>query len=630
MNMKGYLKKIYNLLAKYRFLVFLLADAFIFASSAYLSFFIRFEGIIPGRYIESIIMLSVINILICLPVFYWQKLYWFTWAYVSVQELVMLLRATAYSFLLALAALFFLREYPLFSGFPRSTIFISYFFIFIFCGGIRFAKRAYLSFFRRNGAIKTGSRTLIVGAGDAGEQLLRSILAKQDGAYLPIGFVDDNSAKFGNLIHGIKVFGPVENLPEIVKSQAADSIIIALPSAGSKTIKRAVELSRKSGIKNLRVLPSITELIDGQISIANVREVEVEDLLEREPVELDTASIESFVKGKKILITGGAGSIGSELCRQVAKFSPGLLLIIDQDETGIFNISKELKKNFPDLNIVSLVADIADKAKVNKIFYEFKPAIVFHAAAYKHVPLMEEQPDEAVKNNIFGTKIAGEAALENGAEKFIMISTDKAVNPTSVMGASKRICEMVCQSLNGKNSTKFISLRFGNVLNSRGSVIPIFREQIRRGGPVEVTHRDMQRYFMLTSEACLLVMQAGAMGEGGEVFVLDMGKPVKILDLAREMIRLSGFEPDKQIPIVYIGMRPGEKIIEETLTKAEEGTLATKNQKIFVAKLAPADEKKMAEILSGLETAAKDRDFKKISAIFKTAIPSYDPNSFKS
>jgi FlaA1/EpsC-like NDP-sugar epimerase len=624
------LKKIRQAAAQYRVSVFMLSDAFIIVLSAYLAFLVRFEGAVPARYLQSIIMLAAVNILIYLPVFYRQKLYWFTWAYVSVQELVLLLRATAYSFLLSLVALFLLRDYPLFSGFPRSTIFISYFFIFIFCGGIRFAKRAYLSFFRRNGAIKTGSRTLIVGAGDAGEQLLRSILAKHDGAYLPVGFVDDNAAKLGNLIHGVKVFGPVENLPEIAKAQAAESIIVALPSAGSKAIKRAVELSRKSGVKNLKVLPSITELIDGQITIANIREVEVEDLLEREPVELDTAAIGSFVKGKKILITGGAGSIGSELCRQVAKFSPSLLLIVDQDETGIFNISKELKKNFSDLNIVSFVADITDKTKVNKIFSQYQPAVVFHAAAYKHVPLMEEQPDEAVKNNIFGTKTVGEAALENKAEKFIMISTDKAVNPTSVMGASKRICEMVCQMLNGRNSTKFISLRFGNVLNSRGSVIPIFREQIRRGGPVEVTHKDMQRYFMLTSEACLLVMQAGAMGEGGEVFVLDMGKPVKILDLAREMIRLSGFEPDKQIPIVYVGMRPGEKIIEETLTKAEEGTCATKNQKIFVAKLAPADEKKMAEIIAGLEFAAKDRDFKKIIAIFKTAIPSYDPNSFKS
>jgi FlaA1/EpsC-like NDP-sugar epimerase len=623
-------KKIRIAAARHKMLLFMVADIAIILLSVCLAFLIRFEGAVSARYAESIVMLSIINILICLPIFYWQKLYSFTWAYVSVQELVMLLRATVFSFLVTLAALFLLRDYRLFSGFPRSTIFIAYFFIFLICGGIRFAKRAYLSFSRRNDAMEGKSRTLIVGAGDAGEQLLRSILAKQDSAYLPVGFVDDNLTKLGNLIHGVKVSGSVENLPEIVKNLAAKSIIIALPSAGSKSIKRAVELSRKAGVKNLKVLPSITELIDGQISIANVREVEVEDLLEREPVELDTVSIELSVKGKKILITGGAGSIGSELCRQVAKFSPSLLAIIDQDETGIFHISQELKKNFPGLNIVSLVADITDKAKVYKIFGEFKPAVVFHAAAYKHVPLMEEQPDEAVKNNIFGTKIIGEAAVDYKAEKFIMISTDKAVNPTSIMGASKRICEMVCQMLNEKNSTKFVSVRFGNVLNSRGSVIPIFREQIRRGGPVEVTHRDMQRYFMLTSEACLLVMQAGAMGEGGEVFVLDMGKPVKILDLAREMIRLSGFEPDKQIPIVYVGIRPGEKIIEETLTKAEEGTRATKNQKIFVAKLALADEKKIAEILAGLETAAQERDFKKIAEIFKIAIPSYDPTSFKS
>lgn len=625
--MKVMMKKFYNFLTEHRFWAFWIADIFIFIFSAYLAFLIRFEGIIPARYFHSIIMLAVVNILICLPVFLYQKLYRFTWAFVSIQEMVMLLRAIFYSFSITLLILFLLRDYPLFSGFPRSTIFISYFFIFVFCSGVRLFKRAYLLFFQKNRKIEYGQRTLIIGAGDAGEQILRSIMSRQDSNYLPVGFLDDNRAKTGNLIHGVKVLGAIADMPKIISRYDITEIIIALPSAGSKTIKHAVELGRGAGLKKIKVIPPIFEFINGMVSMNSIHEVDVEDLLERDPVTLDTFAINNFIQGKSILITGAAGSIGSELCRQVAKFSPNLLIIIDQDETGIFNISRELKKNFTSLRIESYIADITDKAKMGKIFSQSKPNVVFHAAAYKHVPLMEDQPDEAVKNNIFGTKCVGEAALENKVEKFIMISTDKAVNPTSIMGASKRICEMVCQVLNGENSTKFISVRFGNVLNSRGSVIPAFREQIAHGGPVEVTHKDMERYFMLTSEACLLVMQAGAMGEGGEVFVLDMGKPVKILDLAHEMIRLSGFIPDKQIPVVYIGVRPGEKLIEETLTQAEEGTLSTKNQKIFVARLGPVDKEKFGGTLKHLESAARDRDFQRIITIFKIAIPSYGKQS---
>ena len=329
-----------------------------------------------------------------------------------------------------------------------------------------------------------------------------------------------------------------------------------------------------------------------------------------------------FIQNKKILVTGAAGSIGSELCRQIVEFNPSFLLVLDQDETGIFNISQELKEKFPKLSFVSLVADIRDETKIKQIFEEFSPNIVFHAAAYKHVPLMEEQPDEAVKNNIFGTKVVAENALNNKAEKFIFISTDKAVNPNSVMGATKRAGEMICQTLNQKNSTKFISVRFGNVLASRGSVIPIFLEQIKKGGPLTITHPDMRRYFMVTSEACLLVMQAGTMGQGGEVFVLDMGNAIKILDLAKELIRLSGLEPDKDIPIVYTEPRPGEKLFEEILT-AEEGTIATQNQKIFIAKLSNVNNNELNQELEKLEGAAQDGDNGEIIKILKELVPNY-------
>jgi len=359
--------------------------------------------------------------------------------------------------------------------------------------------------------------------------------------------------------------------------------------------------------------------------------------LGREPVVPDQKLIENFIQGKKVLVTGAAGSIGSELCRQIVRFKPSMLLLLDQDETGVFNISEELKYKFLDtravakgekedlssLTIKSFIADIRDKEKIEQIFKNTLPNIVFHAAAYKHVPLMEEHPDEAVKNNIFGTKIIAEDALKSEVEKFIFISTDKAVNPTSVMGASKRIGEMICQNLNQKNNTKFISVRFGNVADSRGSVIPIFKEKIKKRETIEITHPDMERYFMTIPEACLLVLQAGAMGQGGEVFVLDMGDPVKIFDLAIELVKLSGLRPDIDIPIVYTEPRPGEKFFEEILT-AEEGTIATQNEKIFKAKLSDVNENKLNSGLGALKTAI---DKEAIIKVLKELIPTYKPNN---
>ena len=332
--------------------------------------------------------------------------------------------------------------------------------------------------------------------------------------------------------------------------------------------------------------------------------------------------IKGFIKGKIILITGAAGSIGSELCLQAAEFKPSSLLILDQDETGIFNISGEIKDKFPNLKVVSLIADIQDEAKIDRIFNTLKPNIVFHAAAYKHVPLMEEHPDEAIKNNIFGTKTVAENALKYRVENFIFISTDKSVNPTSVMGATKRVGETLCQALNQKNHTKFISVRFGNVLGSRGSVIPIFQEQINKGGPIKITDEKMKRYFMTTPEACLLVMTAGAMGQGGEVFVLDMGDPVKIIDLAKELIKRSGFKPEEEICIEYTEARPGEKFFEEILT-AEEGTVATQNQKIFMAKLFNIDQEKLNSELEKLKKAAYNGEKENIIKILKELIPTY-------
>ncbi len=596
-----FIKQFFRKTVLTRIIFFIASDCILVAFSVWLAFFLRFDFNIPSQYFPFIYRMIGLAIIFIIPVFYFQKLYSFSWSYVSTSELISLFKATTIAFIFLSIAIFLSYYFPHFINFPRSTIFVSYFLVFIFCGALRFSKRIHLRISGQN-RMSEREKTLIVGAGDAGEQILRSMLFSANNSYAPIGFVDDNEIKQNISIHGFKVLGKIQDIPKIVRKYQIEQLIIALPSAGGKTIKSAVEIGKKAGIKKIKITPSITEIINGQVSFKNLKDVEVEDLLSREQVLLNTKEIENFIKNKVILITGAAGSIGSELSRQVSKFKPSLLLLIDQDETGIFNISEELKDIFPFLNIKSIIADTCDEEKIKKVFKEFQPKIIFHAAAYKHVPLMEENPDEAIKNNVFGTKNVVRAAVSNDTEKFIFISTDKAVNPSSVMGATKRIGEMLCQSFNQKNHTKFISVRFGNVLNSRGSVIPIFREQIKRGGPVEVTHPDMKRYFMLTSEACLLVMQAGAMGEGGEVFVLDMGKPIKILELAKEMIKLSGLVLDKDIAIVFTGIRPGEKLFEEILT-AEEGTIATKSKKIFMTKLSDMDEAIFENKLNNLKNS---------------------------
>ncbi len=585
---------------------FVAGDVFSVFVAVWLAFLFRFDFSVPSQYFSFIYIMIGLSIVFILPVFYFQKLYSFSWSYVSTDELISLLKAVTIAGVFLSIAIFVSYYFPHFINFPRSTIFISYLLIFVFCGALRFSKRIYLRIMGQQ-RMPEKERTLIVGAGDPGEQILRSIISSNKSHYYPVGFVDDNPIKKGVLIHGIKVLGKISDIAELVEHYQIRQLIIALPSVSRRKIKEAVELGKKSGVKKIKIAPPLYETIQGQVSFKNLKDVEVEDLLGREQVTLDLKQIESFIKGRAILVTGAAGSIGSELSEQIARFKPGLLILLDQDETGIFTTSGILKNKYPDTNIQSLVADVQDRQKIEAVFATYKPAIVFHAAAYKHVPLMEQQPDEAIKNNIFGTRVLLDASIAHGVEKFVFISTDKAVNPTSVMGVTKRIGEMMCQVYNQKNATKFISVRFGNVLNSRGSVIPIFKEQIKRGGPVEVTHPDMKRYFMLTSEACLLVMQAGAMGHGGEVFVLDMGKPIQILDLAKEMIRLSGFVPDKDIAIIFTGMRPGEKLFEEMLT-AEEGTLATQNQKIFMAKISQVNVADMNRVLDDLAKMVYQKD----------------------
>lgn len=605
------LKTIFSRSSVQRRVFFLVGDIVLSFAAVSAAFLLRFDGSIPGQHVPHLLLLGLLAPVFVVFVFDRFRIYHLQWSFVGIGDVLNILKAVTAVFAILGLLIFLFRDsplaHPLLKGFPRSTLFISYFLTFLFLSGFRLSKRIFLQFFSQRYS-KGAIRVLIVGAGGAGEQIARSMLTSSLRSYVPAGFIDDNPAKIGSVLHGIRVLGAIEDIPRLVESYQFEEMIIALPSAGSGPIKKAVDKGREAGLTKIKIVPSLAELIKGEASLAVLREVQVEDLLGREPFSLDPSSLEVFLKNKTVLITGAAGSIGSELSHQVARFFPSKLVLVDQDETGIFNILRSINAHFPELQAQVYIANIRDKEKMEQIFGSTTPDVVFHAAAYKHVPLLEEHLDEAVKNNVFGTEIAARAALRHGAEKFIFISTDKAVNPSSVMGMTKRIGEMMCQAFNQEGRTKFISVRFGNVLESRGSVIPIFKEQIAKRGPVRVTHPDMKRYFMMNSEACLLVMQAGAMGQGGEVFVLDMGEAVSIVDLAKEMIRLSGFEPDRDIPIVFTGIRPGEKLFENILT-AEEGTAATRHQKIFTAKLAQVDKATFLRNLEALgEKVQKKRE----------------------
>jgi len=601
-----------------RTLLMLAGDAVLIALALYLSFFARFEGQIPDQWLGNLGAFLGVALAIKLLVFYLFGLYRMSWAYVSFSELVSVFKAVSTSSIL-LGTLYFLLQGEGWS-FPRSILILDYFLTLFLIGGVRSAKRIYTGWF--GGVSGRGRRALIVGAGDAGEQVLRAMLSEKRSRYLPVGFVDDDEAKQGMSIHGVRVLGRREEIPKLVRDYGVEELLIAMPSAPPQVIRETVGLGRRAGLRQIRVLPGLHELISGRIGLADLREVRIEDLLGREPVNIDTREIEGFLKGKVVLVTGAAGSIGSELCRQIARFSPERLLALDQDESRLFELEGELKGSLSALALEIMVADIRDPQRIEGVFAQHRPQVVFHAAAYKHVPLMEAHPAEAVKTNVFGTLTLAEAALRCRSEKFVLISTDKAVNPTSVMGATKRLAEMIVQALGGRGETRFIAVRFGNVLGSRGSVIPLFQEQIRRGGPVTVTHEEMKRYFMITSEAVMLVLQAGAMGQGGEVFVLDMGDPVRIIDLARELIRLSGYEPDVEIPIVYTGPRPGEKLHEELLT-AEEGAEATRHKQIYVARLSDLpDEAWLRERLDKLKQVTERQE---IVELLRQLVPTYEP-----
>ena len=462
---------------------------------------------------------------------------------------------------------------------------------------------------------------LIVGAGAAGEIVAEVLSKNPKKEFKPVGFVDDDPTKQKQSIWGLPVLGAREDIPTLVKRECIKEIIIAIPSASGIVISEIIEICHKTKAR-LKILPGFYNLITGKIQTDRIRDVEVDDLLGREPVCLDIDEIAGYLTGKRVLVTGAGGSIGSEICRQIAKFNPEKLILLGRGENSIYEIDTELKELYPDLARKAEIGDIKDRERMNRIFDLYRPEVVFHAAAHKHVPFMEQCPDEAVKNNIIGTRNTAESAYRAGTGIFVLISTDKAVNPTSFMGATKCVAEMIIQNMNSRGGTQFVAVRFGNVLGSRGSVLPLFKRQIARGGPITITHPDMVRYFMTTMEAAQLVIQAGAQANGGETFILDMGQPVNIVDLAKKLVRLSGFVPDKEIPIRFTGIRPGEKIVEQ-LVGEKEGIIPTKHKRIF----AVSEKKKVFEGLDYLVNTLQNPSFSyqenDIIALLQTVIPSF-------
>lgn len=562
---------------------FTVADAILSTVALLAAFLLRFEATIPPQYYDRLIYYALIFTGLNLIFLRAERLYAFTWSFVSLTELTRLFRALSYTAVI-FALLVFVGQGTLylFSGFPRSIVPLSYILSFILIGGLRISKRLWLQITPQKTV--SGEPILIVGAGKPGEHLIRSLQVSGNDAYRIVGLVDDHPRNQGISIHGFPVLGHIKDIPSIISDTGAKHIIIALERYETDVIQEAVNAAREAGITNIKIIPEFSELLGQTLSFRNLKELTIEDLLGREPTNIDTEEIKNFITNKVVLVSGAAGSIGSELCRQILQFSPAKLICLDIDESGLFDLEHELRRLAPKADIKPVVANVTDQSKMDTIIGRLKPEIIFHAAAYKHVPLMEEHPDEAIKTNIFGTLYAAEAAMRHGVQKFVLVSTDKAVRPASVMGKTKRIAETIIKSLNERAETNFVAVRFGNVLGSRGSVIPLFQEQIRRGGPVTVTHPDMIRYFMTIPEATLLVMGAGAMGEGGEVFILDMGRPVKIIDLARELIQLSGYIPDVHIPIAITGIRPGENLFEEILTEEEKKQGATKWEKIYISK----------------------------------------------
>lgn len=577
---------------------------------------------IPAADMQNYYSTAIVITIIFIAVFYFFKLYSSLWRYASVNELISIFAASSVSIILCYI-------YGLIFGvqMPRSIYVISWMLIMLSVGGVRFSYRIFwVAYFWSKKEKSTFNNVLVVGGGSAGSRIIKEMQQNKELGYYPVGIIDDDIYKKGKFINNVRVIGGRNDIERIVRLKKVDEIIIAMPSVPQYKKREIIDICKNIKCK-VRILPGINDMYEGISSLSRLRDIDIEDLLGREPVKLDIENIAVYLKNKVVLVTGGGGSIGSELCRQIAKFHPSNLLILDIYENNAYDLQNELKFLYPELNLNVLIGSVRDRQRVEDIFRLYKPDVVFHAAAHKHVPLMEDNPGEAIKNNVFGTLNVVQCADKFGAKRFVLISTDKAVNPTNVMGATKRICEMIIQAIDQHSKTEFVAVRFGNVLGSNGSVIPLFKKQIEKGGPVTVTHPEINRFFMTIPEAAQLVIQAGAMAEGGEIFVLDMGQPVKIVDLANDLIRLSGLEPGKDIKIVFTGLRPGEKLYEEVLME-EEGLKKTAHEKICVGTLSDIDYNILLKELEKLDNIINHLP-DQVRSVLKDIVPTYSCSSME-
>ena len=610
--------------------VFILVDICLVIGALFIAFLLRFDFLIPEYLIGNLFTYIPVILFAKLTSFFIFGLYRGMWRYTSISDFISIAKASSFGSLLSLAI--FALLYGL-SGFPKSVLFIDYALCTIFLGVSRASIRLYfsnISGFQRindqNSLVKGQKKLIMIGAGGSAERIIREIRDNRGMKFVVVGILDDDTSKTGATIHSVPILGSIDELPNF--NIPFDEIIICLPTATNVEMRRIIAICKSVG-KPYRTLPAYSELIDGKVSMKSVREVSMVDLLGRKEVELDRSSISQYIYGKRVLVTGAGGSIGSELVRNCLTFDPDLLILLDQSEHNLFKIEKECEQSKHPVSFQPILGDIRDKTLLQRVFSSFNPDVVFHAAAYKHVPMQEDHPWEAILTNIQGTLNLIDAAEDYNVNRFVLVSTDKAVNPTNIMGATKRVAEKLIQSKSIDSNVKFMAVRFGNVIGSSGSVIPTFQEQIRNGGPITITNPNMQRYFMSISEAAQLILQTGAMGAGGEIYVLDMGKPVNIQNIAYELIRLSGLEPETDIEIEYIGMRPGEKMYEELQTH-EENIIDTGHDKILVLKNGQGNNwDKLLDNVSEIVDSAKYYDYKKVTLELKKFIPEYMPDTKK-
>lgn len=608
-----------------RRLVLVAYDALAVAVSSYFALLLRFDfsfEAIPEQYEQVVLKALPYSILVTLIAFTIFRLYSSLWTYAGAMELTYIIGAGVTAGFLNM---FLILTINMKTHIPLPRAYYVYYtinlIVLVFIS--RYAYRALRFFLRRRMSDAEKKKVLIIGAGSAGDSLIREISHSSYLNMKVVGVIDDNNSKIGNYIHGVRILGNRNSITEFAEKLKVDEIIIAMPSVPMQEIKGILDICKETGCE-LKRLPGMYQLVNGEVSVAKIRDVDVNDLLGREPIQVDLDSIMNYVSNRVIMVTGAGGSIGSELCRQIAKHHPKQLIMIDIYENTTYDIQNELRKNFPELNLVVLIASVRNTKRMDNIFKQYRPEIVYHAAAHKHVPLMEDSPNEAVKNNVLGTWKVVQAADKWQVKRFVMISTDKAVNPTNIMGATKRICEMLIQTYDRHSETEFVAVRFGNVLGSNGSVIPLFQKQIAAGGPVTVTHPDIIRYFMTIPEAVSLVLQAGSYAKGGEIFVLDMGEPVRIVDLAKNLILLSGHKPNEDISITFTGLRPGEKLYEEMLMK-EEGMQDTENRLIHIGKPIEMDEDKFMAQLRELSDYVVEEP-EDIRKFVQEMVPTYQYN----